>query len=408
MFSGLSKIEKVAAFVATGIILALIINICLNLKIAPSYSDFIVGHITWNATTKFQDIILGPVVIAGSFFFLLLFSTLLYRLKNRYGNDRSEHLANQLILWSTPGFAAIIGLFLKVELSTGVLVFSAMPIITLSIISTVSLFKEIKTDIGILSAFIISVIFISLIPVEIYLLIGRATDILLASSESEFYSYVRNTSIIIFFIGMNLVFYCGIFKDKIQESVVKNLIFAGQLGLPLLFLLFYPAKLIVTNTDGNIVEYNTTVFLKILVAFFVLIGFSDVIRRYIKNAKTGEWKNLFSPIAIFSIIILLKYGDTIPPSISQDDYHFGERLIGWWSYMQGAIPYLDYIPSHGIFQDDFALFFSAVFYDSTASSVNQSYRLGLIIFSFAAFISMLNFSKSLKLSFFIVFFSVYF
>jgi len=400
MFDRLSSVEKIAVIVATGIFSALTVSICLGLKVSQTYSDFIVGHIAWNATTKFQDIVIGPAVIVVSSVGLILFSMLLNKLKKRHGDGHSEQLASQLIWWSIPGIAGIVGLFLRTGLNTEVLVFSAVPIIVVSVISIANHLKKIKINIEIVSIFIISVIFISLVPLEVYLAVGRMTDVLLG--DNELYSYVETASVVIFLSGAGLIFYCGIINGKTQDSIVRKIILAAQLGLPFLFLLMYPAKLVFAN--GDTTAYDTAVFLRMLVAVAILAGVFDVIRRYLKNTKSGELKALFSPVAIFAIIVLLKYGSTLPPSISQDDYHFGERLLGWWSYAQGTIPYLDYIPSHGVVNDDLFMFLSSIFYDGTASSINQSSRLGLVILSFVAFLSILNFSKSLKLSFFVILF----
>jgi len=400
MLVRLTLAEKVAVIAAAGIFSALTVCACLGLKISPTYSDFIVGHIAWNAATKFQDIVIGPAVIAVSFVGLVLFSTLLNKLRKRYGGDHSEQLANQFIWWSIPGVAGIVGLFLKPGLNAGVLVFSAVFIVVLSVISIVNYLKKTKINMEVVGVFMISVVLISLVPLEVYLVVGRVADILLVGNE--LYPYVKNAAIVIFVSGVGLIFYCGIFNDKIQESVVRRLIFIGQLGLPFLFLLMYPAEFVFSN--GDVATYSTTVFLRMLVFVFVLAGFFDVVRRYLKNKKGGELRPLFSPVAIFAVIVLLKHGSTLPPSISPDDYHFGERLLGWWSYVQGAIPYLDYIPPHGIIHDDVAMFLSSVFYDGAAVSHGQAYRLGFVIFSFVAFSSILTFSKSLEFSFLVTLF----
>lgn len=74
-------------------------------------------------------------------------------------------------------------------------------------------------------------------------------------------------------------------------------------------------------------------------------------------------------------------GTTIFPNISADDYHFGESLLGWWSYMQGAIPYIDYIPAHGVIGDDLTQFLSFVFYDGSAGSIIHVGNLSIALLS---------------------------
>jgi len=62
----------------------------------------------------------------------------------------------------------------------------------------------------------------------------------------------------------------------------------------------------------------------------------------------ADWKKYFSPFAIFGLVVSLKTGRTVTPHISSYDYHFGEQLLGWWSYLKGFVPYVDYVPAHGL------------------------------------------------------------
>lgn len=77
MFRQLSISASVAVFVSSVVLAALTLILALKLTVAPSYPDFIVGSITWNAGTKFQDLIAAPVfitaiVLSGSFLSFLL------------------------------------------------------------------------------------------------------------------------------------------------------------------------------------------------------------------------------------------------------------------------------------------------------------------------------------------------
>ena len=97
-------------------------------------------------------------------------------------------------------------------------------------------------------------------------------------------------------------------------------------------------------------------------------------------------------------------GNTVAPHISSDDYHFGESLLGWWSYLQGVVPYVGYVPAHGLIDDDLNRFLSSIFYDGSAGSVVEAGRLGFTVLAFAAFLSIYYFSGSIGLAFVAVFF----
>jgi len=68
MFNQLSTTERFAAAVSACVLATLALLICLRLEFAPSYADFIVGRIAWNAGAKLQDLIAAPVFISVLFF----------------------------------------------------------------------------------------------------------------------------------------------------------------------------------------------------------------------------------------------------------------------------------------------------------------------------------------------------
>jgi hypothetical protein len=145
--------------------------------------------------------------------------------------------------------------------------------------------------------------------------------------------------------------------------------------------------------------YETTVYLRILIFALVAYGIYDVIKRFVSTEATSDWRKYFSPIALFSLIVALKTGHTSAPYLSFDDYHFGEHVIGWWSYLKGFVPYVDYIPPHGLLENDFISMLSYVFYDGTAASAGEAGRLAIALIGLIAFLSIYRFTGSLVLAF---------
>lgn len=400
MLNQLSSSEKLAVIVSSCVLATVALLATLKLTIAPSYADFIVGQITWQAGTKLQDLIAAPVFIAVLFFVFLFLSLQLIKQKQQFGSNYTNQLSDQLIWWSVPSFAAIFSLILGATIDEKLLAISAAGIIFIAVASSYNASRLINVSPVTIGASTFAIILIALVPLEIALVLGRAPIALVGDINLARYA---KAMYIFMVLGLVLaLFYATRYPEKLSRLLPK-LILIGQLGLPTLFLTLYPARLLQPN--GTLTKYETTVWLKILVVGLIVWGLSDVIRRYRKySATTNDWMRLLSPIGLFALLVGLKIGNTIAPQISPDDYHFGESLLGWWSYLQGTIPYVGYVPAHGLIDDDLTRFLSYYFYDGSAGSVAEVGRLSFAILAFAAFISIYLFSGSIGLAFVSVFF----
>jgi hypothetical protein len=86
MSNQLTNTEKLSVTVAATALAAAALALGLRMTLAPTYSDFIVGRITWQAESKFQDLFTPPLMIAVLFVGLLLLSSHMKKLKS----DRTE------------------------------------------------------------------------------------------------------------------------------------------------------------------------------------------------------------------------------------------------------------------------------------------------------------------------------
>jgi hypothetical protein len=394
MLNELSTTEKIAAITAACVVAALGLILSLKLRLAPSYSDFIVGNVTWNAATKVQDLIAGPVFIFVLIFGILFFLRLIKKLKNQGGGGLAEKLSSQLIWWAIPSFSAFFSLVLRAEIDEKILLLSAVGIIFISIASVHNLEKMKELNPELFGLAIFSIMLISILPLEIALVLGRSPIKILGDFDL---SYYLGTTYFIFGCGVVVGLYYALRRPEELKRILPKLVFLGQVGLPALFLTLYPARLL--QPSGELTKYETTVWLKLVIAGVVLWAVSDVVGRYRRYSTTTDWFKLLSPMAFFALLVGLRVGSTVAPSISPDDYHFGERLLGWWSYLQGTIPYSGYIPAHGLVADDLSQFMSSIFYDGSAGSVADASRLGFVILAFLSFMAIYYFSGSLGLAF---------
>jgi len=401
MYRSLSPIERLAVVVSSAVFAALAFVLCLEMMIAPSYPDFIVDAISWSAASKLQDILVGPLSLVVAGIGLLFFTKRIHRLKNQMGEEHSIELSNQLLLWSVPAFIAIFGFFFHMRLTIDGLVLSAIGIVVVTALCFYHGKNE--TYYSTISFSLIAVIFISCIPFEIYLVAGRLSHDALAGHKVKLYT--QTVPAILLVSGIIFICSCAVKNNRILERALPKLLLVGQIGLSVLFVALYPSMFV--THEGEITSYNTTIWLKIFIAFCVLGAIYDIIRRYIKNKSSNSLKFLFSPIAIFALFIGFIFASTYPPVVPADDYHFGEKFVGWLSYSHGAIPYLDYIPAHGMVVDDLPMFFSSIFYDGTVASVEQAGKIGIAIILFIIFISTLYCSKNILFSFLIIVGSVF-
>lgn len=385
--------EKLSALLSASVLAAAALVQVLGLNVTPTYSDFIVGSLAWYAGDKFQDLLAWPAFIVVFFLSFIALEKLLSSIRSSYGFDISSRLASQFILWSIPFYANLGALFLGGVIDNKIMATSSLGITFLAIVSYARLKAQRNLDPVVVGMAFLSVVLISLVPIEAVLLLGRASiplpdDVTAASFRRATYVLIAGG-----FIG-------GIFmllKGKsIPSQRFPKFLLLSQIGLPVFFLTLYPAGLLQPSGVGN--SYQTTVYLKVLVVGLVLIGIFDIVNRYRQHVNGSTLRSVISPVALFGLLIALKAGNTVAPAISPDDYHFGESLLGWWSYSKGAVPYVDYIPPHGLVEDDLRQFLSFVFYDGSAASVAEAGRLALALLGFVAFISVYRFSASLALA----------
>lgn len=395
MLDRLSTSEKFAAAAASCALAAIALWGALKLTSAPSYTDFVVGYVAWKADAKLQDLIAAPVFIAVIFAGFVFLSHQLARQKQQFGEVCSGQLSNQLVWWSMPFFVGVCSLILGAAIELKLMVISAVGVGFVAITTAYNASRQLDVSPEAIGLGAFAFFLAGLMPLEIALLLGRAPTALAGDA-----GLAHNEQAPYLVVGCGLVM-GGLYAMRYPGNLMRvspGLILLGQIGLPFLFIALYPAGLV--QPDGAITEYETTIWLKFLVAGMVACGLYDVIRRYRKHRATAnEWTRLLSPVGLFALLTAFRVGNTVAPQINPDDYHFGESLLGWWSYLHGVVPYVGYIPAHGLVEDDLNRFFSTIFYDGSAGSVMEAGRLSFAVLGFAAFISIYIFSGSVGLAF---------
>lgn len=389
--------QNIGSAISATVIGSVFFLAALQIKVDQVYSDFIVGSLAWYAGGKFQDLFAWPVFILATFLSYLALSEISSKLELNSEEGVSERFTSQLMYWSLPFYAGTASLFLGGALDIKTAMISALGLISLCVIGFFKRNNSTKKDPEIWSVLLLGFFLISLIPIQLAVVLSRAPVGLVGDLNVRVFVSLGNFLVITGFATG--VFVCVKFHNYVAKYLPKIILLA-QIGLPFFLLTLYPSRIM--QPTGEIIKYETTIYLKLLIITAVLFGVFDVVSRFKRYACSEDVMKCFSPFAIFSLVVALKVGHTVAPYISPDDYHFGEHLLGWWSYIKGFVPYVDYIPAHGLLENDFRSFLSFIFYDATASSIGEAGRLAFAILGFIAFVSFYYFTGSLVLAFSVI------
>ena len=401
MFRRLSMTEKIAVCSASCALATAGLLLSLKISVAPTYSDFMVGAVAWQALTKLQDLVAPPVFVTVLFLAFWFFSHTVSKLENGVNKAYARELSDQLLWWSIPFVGAVAGLIVGPSLDRSSVFFSAIGLLTVGAVFSFPVRRVGDPSPSSVGMGLFSVFLLSFIPLEILLVLGRASPALVGKIDHSFYT--RATYL---FVGTGFVL-MGFFFVRAADQLARwlpKILFIGQIGLPFLILTLYPAHLL--PSQGHVTQYKTTIGFKIVLAGFILWALYDVIRRFVSQhpvSDGNDWGMLISPVALFSLLVAMKMGNTCSPYLPKSDYQFGEHLLGWWSYLHGTIPYLGYMPSHGLIDNDFPGILSVLFYDGTAGSMADVTRISAAVLALFAYLSLYRFSGSLGMAFVSIF-----
>jgi hypothetical protein len=365
------------------------------LLLPSTYPDFLVGGISWDASSKFQDIISLPVFVTV---FLLACRGLYHiftHISNAGGREYERQLTHVLAWWLIPLACTFGGLLSQQPTSLLFAVPTALSGLAAVIASAYlnlrrQLFTPKELGIGILG-----VLFAALIPTGFFILLDRAG---LFGALPGVKGGMQLT-VMVYLTGVASFLALIAYKPEYLRARLPLFLTLAQSGTALFYLLIIP-DLHVSGTGTSAIPFRE--WLPLLAVIPLILTGMDIRKRYLafQDNASLNIERLFSPWAVFALILLLKTGQTATPQIPADDFHYGEGLLGWWSYLKfGMLPYVDYIPPHGLFADDVAGFFSWIFFDGTAGTLDEAKRLVMTLTLMAGFFSLHRYTRSLGLSF---------
>lgn len=319
-----------SSLIIAPIVSGLFVNV---ISFQQKYKEFTVGTITFLGISKSIDYL---IIIGFSVGFILSY-LLINKILNTLGDNEVINFKIILIILSLPAVVWLGNLIFSRDLNITLLILSSILMIYLILIYLINVINvEQIVKYSLLATFF--TVF-SIFACTIF--INRMLDIenlwLLKISNS--YLSVK----FIFAVSFLLVFYSYIFYklDKYKNKILL----LTQLPLSLLFFVLIPQKVVSNNHFISV--YPTNYNLYYLVVFLILISTVIILKRlFIKN---NELDFILSSFSFISIIFFIKSYLIVIPSVSSDDYHFGEFLLPYWSLINfGQIPFVDIVPARGM------------------------------------------------------------
>lgn len=339
-------------------------NIIISLLIAPlfagivpklidmkqSYKEFTVGTITFLGQSKNIDYI---IILGFSFGFLVSYLAL-NKILHSVSYEQYVKFKEKSIIVSIPAIIWIGSLLFSKELNMTLLILSS----TLQLYLIISYLIQ-SNNKEFVSYTLLSTVFSIFSIFAWALLVNRFFDIDVSWLLKVSNPYLSSTFIavlVLFLLVYSVLFY------KFQNN--KNQILGlTQLSLPFLFMFLIPQKVMHGNQLISI--YPATDFLYYSIVFMVLFAIGLIVKKiYLSSNLITE--NI-SSISFIAILFFIKSYLIVIPSVSSDDYHFGEFLLPFWSWIEyGQIPFNDLVPARGLinYLDGF---FASVFLELQAS-----------------------------------------
>ncbi|PWU21468.1 MAG: hypothetical protein C5B49_02615 [Bdellovibrio sp.] len=381
-------VEKAAA-PAVGLVWAVgAFILSLQISVSAHYADFVVGAITWRDESKLADIIILPLCLVVFIGVSAGLSHLISLIKARSGTFEGMQFSQLLLWWGLPGLISILSAIIDTPVDKSLLLLSGVGTLFLTCFAVRA--RKFERSVCEGNAGLLGVLASSSIPFALYLGWGRLNPELSLSLHAR-----DQIAKMILAVGLGTLFYLVKWRNAYRRFV-SLLLIAGQLGWGVFFCSLWPAELV--EPGNKISGYSTQPALRMLILGLLLWAFVDIVGRYRKYKRTRELSDLISPVSVFALIAVFKVGVTTVPSVNPDDYHFGESLLGWKSYLNGAIPYFDYLPPHGLIDDDLRGFVSHFFFDGTASAIGEAGRVVFVLLAGIAFSALVWSTGSIAVS----------
>ena len=387
----LSRTEQIASYLVAAVFASSAFIASTRLLPDTTYNDFIVGAIAWNGGSKLADMLAFPVLIAVFVLAFLICNRLIAGVHPTH-RSASSGVGAQLLVGGSLAFAPTAAILMGVSADPLWLHFSSLALLCLLMLHRASASREhLPTWMPAFLVFCSALLGAG--PLACQLLLSRLP---VDGTLPGTWDNSARVALTISAIAMITTAAIGLKRPDAMKRWHAPLALGAQCCTAALYLCLLPAR--IQLPDGSLTAYDAGWPLRIAILVLIVIALADVIRRFIAYQQDASSWKLLSPLALFPVILILRSGTTVSPIIHPDDYHFGEGLIGWWSYLQGRIPYVDYIPAHGLIDDDLGGMLAHLFYGGTAGAFLEARRVMYALLGLGSLLAMYRTTGSLPLA----------
>ena len=396
MFRRLTWGEALASVVAASAVAVGGSLLTLQLSLHLRYPDFISGALAWGDQAKLQDLLVPPV-------FILLWAVSLTALTACF-RRLGELVPREAFLRHVLGWSVAFPVGVSLSLTEGRVL---MPPFALAFVGIVLLLVAVRLvvrtpegDPDSVGAGLLGVGLLGLAPWALASAVNRLPHAWHVEVKA---SACNTASMLLWSLGTASLLACAMRFPGILKRWGVHLLSAVQVGLVGFYALLFPACF--RLPDGSVFREHVTWGFKVVLTLVAALAAADTVRRISKTRQGESWTRALSPLALFAVVIALRLPATAPAVVPSDDYHFGEQLLGAWSWThQGQTPYVDYFPAHGLLEDALDGFFSGWFLDGTASSMREAGREVLAFCALPVFVALCASTGSVLLPFVVVLF----
>ncbi|MCA1809848.1 MAG: hypothetical protein LC725_10425, partial [Lentisphaerae bacterium] len=343
----------------------------------PRYPDFIVGHITWLAATKLQDLLVVPAALLA-FFMILLGGRKLANLTPAPSAQDSADREPAIIWYALPGAVTFIPALIASLFFNAPWRFDPL-LLTISLVGIATLlFARLchKNTPTIAWTMLAAILAISSVLVAASIVPG----LMGWNSAISNWQMALILGTIMLTAGTGAATFSTPFKNNLPRLLV-----CSQMLLPLVFIAAMPQPLQGASMSQPLIMLHAIGWTAALLAS------GDLLRRWRQSsAKQIPSIGLLSPWCLLAVILFARGAlNPVPPIILPDDYHFGESLLGWWTWHDfGYLPYVDFIPSHGMADNYLPGMLNHWWFDGAPGAMLETGRLTAVLMLTGLFFSI--------------------
>ncbi len=305
----LPRLAWAAIAAAAASIGAAVFWVVLNWTPPQQYADFVVGYLAWTNRSKAADLWSVPLALAAAMAAAFALHRLALAVRERGGSDSLRGFASQLLLCSAP--AAYAAGFLFHRLNTDVALIHLSAACVLVFAATVGLgMRRGRVDPETAGYAVLGLLLVALLPVEWAVLRDRWSRGATGGVD------VGRIATALFMIGAAGLAGISAFRPQLVPRLVPYVIAIGGAGLPVLYLLLYPAHF--AAPGGEVFGYPTTAALKVAVVGVAAWAWWDASRRVLRARplSAAHPAAVLSPVAFFALVVALRYARTVAPVVS--------------------------------------------------------------------------------------------